>query len=192
MRAFLAVPLPAAVRDACAALQSRWYTAGVRARWTPPENLHITLHFLGEIAHGATAQLAPMLAPAVVRVATAHIAIRGTGAFPDGPQPRVLWAAIEDPAGCLASLHEAAAHVLAQQNFRVEARPYTPHITLARLVPGAGAGPVAGQLAHTEEALLGSTDVTEVVLYESRLKPQGAEHRPLYRFPLATAAHGTD
>ncbi len=190
MRAFLAVPLPAAVRDACAALQAKWYAAGVRARWTPPENLHITLHFLGDIANDAPARLAPRFAPAILRVHAARIAVRGTGAFPDSRRPRVLWAGIDDPAHCLAALHTATAQVLAQHAISVDALPYTPHVTLGRIAPGAG--PVAEQLAHAEDALLGSSHVSEAVLYESRLKPQSAEHCALYRLPLANAAHGPD
>lgn len=129
MRLFLALWPDDAVRRQLASAQQAWQWAA-RAAQVPPDRLHLTLHFLGEVEEGAAAALAaslpPVRSPFTLRLAQAALWSQGIAVLePDSV-----------PAG-LAALHAELGVLLRSQGLRVEARPIRPHVTLARHAQGA-------------------------------------------------------
>lgn len=130
MRAFVAVvPPPASLAplvDAAAPL-----AGSLRATWVPPERLHVTLAFLGEVAdpepYGAA------LADAVAGTAPFSLRVAGGGAFPRPRRARVLWAGVEGEVDALVSLARVARRTARQCRIDVERAPYVPHVTVARI-----------------------------------------------------------
>lgn len=208
VRAFVAVNFPIHVvrriADEAAALRAPLAAAGLKVRWVPAANLHVTLKFLGPIKVAAieaiTARLVSGLREAGPRaLGPFDLEARGLGAFPSVEQPRVLWAGVAgSPA--LAALQQEVEGWLAELGFPRDDRPYHPHVTIGRVGDGvgvsdgqggqagqagqAGQGDLASIFAERGGKSFGGGRVTEVVLYEARTLAKGAEYHALSRVPL--------
>lgn len=179
MRLFVAIELPDRQKQALRQLR----TEIPAARWLPPGQLHLTLAFLGEVAAERTGLLAEALA--AIREAPFELAVGGSGCFPQRSRPRVLWAGVTAAAGLLRLAARVQAAVRAC-GLELEERPFSPHITLARLkVPCPRE--VGLFLDRHRQLDLGSFPVTGFTLFQSRLSPEGALHLPLRVFPLLAA-----
>lgn len=167
LRLFFAVPVGEAVKEAAAREGERLRAAGVRARWLEPETLHLTLRFLGSMPEERLPALERSLEAAVAQRAPFDLRFDRLGTFGD----RVLWAGVGEGAAPLEALAEALAAALEKEGVPREERPFRAHLTLGRperRVPAAALGPLDW-----------SCRAEQVVLYESRLSPKGAEHRAL-------------
>lgn len=162
-RCFVAIELPAEVR----ATLLRLAPTGRGCRPVLDEQLHLTLHFLGERDPDAVLD-----ALAGVSFEPFTLRIGGVGVFEGQDRDRICWAGVEENPELLA-LHRDVGRALAPVGFVPEARPYHPHITLARCKASATRAVEkfrAGTLAPHEVL------VTEIALFESRLTAGG----PIY------------
>ena len=202
LRAFVAVDLDADSRKALARAQERAkdrimrelsrLASEVRIQWVRPDSIHLTLKFLGEIADTRVEEIRRTLAATIQAQARFSVELGGFGVFPDLRAPRVLWVGISGQSDQVTSLARLAADVdsgLDALGFPREARPFSPHLTLARIkersreVGKALAG--SGLMAQTES--LGSLRVDVVALIRSDLKPSGAVYTRLWEVPLGAA-----
>ena len=190
MRLFVALEIPDEVRDGFAALIKELRAADSsfsksRARWVRPENLHVTLKFIGHVDNG---KLDPIRAALTeVRSDNAvELRFRGLGFFPNGKRPRVFWAGIE-PSPNLATLAGQADAQLAKLGIAGETREFAPHLTLARFDPP---GISEGLSAIAQENIareFGAVRTREFHLFESKTRPTGAEYTRLASFSFAPA-----
>lgn len=183
IRSFIAIDLGAEIRAALHAVTSELARAGADARWVRPEAMHATLKFLG----GVEATRLEAVRDTVDSVAADHDAMRlparGLGAFPSMQRPRVLWAGLD--ASGLAVLANSIDSALAPLGFEPEARPFNPHITLARLRSLRGWPTLSTAVAAHADDDFGSVDVKAVTIYRSTLNQRGAVYKPLWTIPLA-------
>lgn len=155
---FVAVDLPADVTAELALLQPPW-TAGVRL--VKRDQMHLTLHYLGNAGVPRTAELLETVAaPAFL------LAFEGVGMFPSSGGAVTLWARVTQCPG-LPGLHAAVAAALAPVGFRPEARPYTPHVTLARCGPKVPPHLIDEFLAQAEAFSLAAVPIRTFSLYSS-------------------------
>lgn len=153
-------------------------------RWCVEAQLHITLKFLGEVRDAELPDVLAVARAASAAVAPFEIRVGGLGCFPGAANPRVLWCGVADEtAGCRRWV-TAADPGLAALNFKPETRAFTPHITLGRSRSTAGARGLQQVLDSRELPLTSEMSVEEIVVFESRLLPGGAEYHPLARVPL--------
>jgi RNA 2',3'-cyclic 3'-phosphodiesterase len=181
MRAFIAIELPEAIRENLARRQARFRSVCPDARWTRPEGIHLTLKFLGEISGQQEAQVKKALGQ-IERFEKFTVGARGFGFFPDAKRPRVFWAALDAPPE-LARLAAQIESATASLGFPVENRSFSPHLTLARFKVPRPQPRLLELLATQADPLLGSFEVSEYFLWESKLSPQGSEYRKVARFP---------
>ncbi|TAM80552.1 MAG: RNA 2',3'-cyclic phosphodiesterase [Acidobacteria bacterium] len=181
MRAFIAIELPDFIRDALAREQARFRTLCMDARWTRPEGIHLTLKFLGDISDMQEAQVKEALSQ-MERFEKFILGIHGFGFFPDARQPKVFWAGLEASPG-LARLAMEVENAMAPLGFPPEGRPFRPHLTLARFKTPRPQQRLEAFVAVHENPLLGSFEVSEFFLWESRLLTGGSEYRKVARFP---------
>lgn len=176
-RLFVALPLPARVCRALAAIAPR---AAEGVRLIAESDMHLTLHFLGsrEVAPVAAALGSVGAEPFCVRFdRPGHFSLKG--------KKTVLWCGIESSAE-LSALHEATAVALAAVGFEPERRPWRPHVTLARLEARAARSLVdAFDAASPGQA---GFECSRFALYESQTFPEGARYRILASFPLGARA----
>ena len=165
MRLFVAVDIPDAVRSVIAGLVDRLRCPG--PKWVDAKNLHLTLKFVGESTDSEviTSALTGITQPAL------EIGLKGLGSF-----PRVLWIGVAAPPA-LASLARRIDEALTPLGIPPEQRPFSPHLTLARVKGGR-------MPKFDEQPDFGTFSVPEFVLYQSRLAPSGPKYIPLHRFPL--------
>lgn len=176
MRLFVAIALPEDVTDALSALCS-----GVPgARWVPPENMHLTLRFIGEVDGGACDDIAEALA--AVRGQPFDLTLTGVGHFESRRQPRALWAGLvrSEP---LARLRESVESAVQRAGLAPEGRKFAPHVTLARL-KDAPADRVQQFLAAHNLFRSRPFPVTGFTLFSSFLSKSGAIYRPEAEFPF--------
>ena len=168
-RLFLGLSLPEPVT-----MDIQLMTGGVEgARWQTPEQLHLTLHFLGEVDGGQMraliAGLAELEAPAF------DMELRGAGVFPPRGAPRVIWLGVSEP-DPIRLIHRRLGTILDQLGIERERRKFAPHVTVARLrrhadVDAAGRW-VSGHALYRSAAF----PVDEVHLYSSITAKRGAKY----------------
>ncbi len=167
-RLFVAIDLPAPIQERLAHLCS-----GLPgARWIPPEQMHLTLRFIGEVSSETAGQVREVLHE--VRSGPFHLQLEGVGFFPPRGNPRVVWAGIR-PSGPLVVLRNRVESVLRAAGLEPEGRKFAPHITLARL-RSTPAKRVASYLAHNGLFLSEEFPVKGFTLYSSVLSHRGAKH----------------
>ena len=186
-RLFIAVALPEPVRARLSMLQH-----GVPgARWVPPENLHLSLRFLGEVDGGVAHDLDGALGR--VRAPAFTLNLDGVDQFGDRRAARVLWAGVvrSDP---LQQLHDKVDRAAVAAGLPPDDRKFRPHVTLARLKetrPKAAALPRIQQwLAHNNLFSVGPIAVDRFVLYRSHLGQEGARYEALAEYALAGSPPG--
>jgi 2'-5' RNA ligase len=177
-RLFVAVEPPESIKDQLLGLME-----GVPgARWQTPEQLHLTLRFIGEV-DGRTAE---DIAEALLRLAHPgfEVALAGVGVFERRGRPEAIWAGLT-PHAPLRVVHDKVDRALAMAGVAPDTRAYHPHITLARL--NVGSGPVGGWLAAAGALASEPWRVDELTLYESHLGKSGAHYEPVLRVALGGA-----
>ena len=183
MRLFVAMDIPEDVRSAIGALVAKLRPACQNARWVRIEGLHVTLKFIGETSAEKTEMIKTALSAVPCR-APIPMNFRGLGFFPNERRPRVLWAGIE-AGNELAALAAAVETALAALGIPREERIFSPHLTLARLETPRVLDALQAAVKKAGHLKFGSTTAKEFHLYQSVLKPGGAEYTRLATFSFA-------
>jgi 2'-5' RNA ligase len=189
VRLFIAIEIPETIRNTFASLLKEFRASAPHLKWVRAENLHVTLKFLGETDASKLDALQNVLA-SIRSPEPVHLEFRGLGFFPNEKRPRVLWAGMEafPNLQTLAADIDQAAHSL---GFPLEQRPFTPHLTLARLpLPGIPPKLLQAMNDINEKTghSFGSLRTTTFHLIESKLKPAGAEYTTVQTFHFAAEA----
>jgi len=177
IRLFAGLALPAAHRQ-----RLSFISHGIEgARWVAPENLHISLRFIGEVDEDVAEDLAEALSK--VTAEPFAVTVKGLGTF--GHPPHAVWAGVEDePQGALAALYANVESALVREGLEPEHRKYTPHVTLARLRQ-ANMARIARFLEGSGDLALDPFPLTGFSLFRSHLRPEGAEYERIVDFDLA-------
>ena len=185
MRLFVALELPSAVRENLAALLKALRAVSPQTRWVRPENLHLTLKFIGEVPETEFAVIRNALAAARSDQPVA-LEFRGLGFFPNEKRPRVFWAGIEASPN-LKTLAAEIDRATEKLGIPREQRPFAPHLTLARFEPPELPEKLRSAIEENAAREFGSFRTNQYQLIESKLKPSGAEYTTLESFPFAAA-----
>ena len=185
MRLFIALEIPVAVRENLAALLKSLQAISPETGWVRPENLHLTLKFIGEVCETKLAAIRSALAT-VRSDRPVTLRFRGLGFFPDEKHPRVFWAGIEASSNlrALASDIERATEKLGIQR---KQRPFSPHLTLARFEHPRLPEKLRSAIQENAARDFGSLRTNQFHLIESKLKSSGAEYTTVESFPFAAA-----
>ena len=185
IRTFVAVEISSAVRQFAAELIDEFRTAGADAKWIDPQNLHVTLKFLGDVDAREIHQPCRAVQDAVGDVAPFEFAVRGAGAFPNPNRPRTIWLGVGPGDEEMVALNRRIEPPLEKLGFRREARRYQPHLTIGRVRRGGPGVRELGELIrHYADFDVGRTTVSEVIVFSSRLDRSGPTYEALARAPL--------
>lgn len=198
IRAFIAVELDATLRSSIARTQDHLKQSlakafpAVRLQWVRPESIHLTLKFLGSIEEQQVSEIQQALRSALHGRPPFAVEVGGVGVFPDLRAPRVLWLGLSGPENASADqqdIGQLAAevdHALGTIGFPPEDRPFSPHLTLARIKDRSReVGKALQDLGLLKPALqVGRLEVEAVSLMKSDLKPSGVVYTKLWELLL--------
>jgi 2'-5' RNA ligase len=189
VRLFVALEISSTVRDAFAALTNDLRALESKSsakKPVRPENLHVTLKFIGHIDPALLDPIRATLAK-VCSDGPVDLRFRGLGFFPNAKRPHVLWAGTAASPN-LSSLARDIDTSLAKLGISAEERAFTPHLTLARCEPSAISAAMAGVVTRDSARDFGGLRATQFHLIESKLKASGAEYTTLQSFVFAAEA----
>jgi 2'-5' RNA ligase len=186
VRLFVALDLREEVRQALRQLIERLKPECRVARWVRPEAMHITVKFIG---HTDTKNLDSIGAALAMVHSTQPVEMHfgGLRFSPSERRPRVAWCGVEASAN-LAQLAADVERELEPLGVARESRAFLPHLTLARFQSSEGLGKLFAAATELESKDFGSARETEFHLFESILKPAGAEYRRLRTYPFVKGA----
>src|SRR5262249_15515771 len=134
LRTFIALDLGKAIRDRIIALQENLARTGTEVKWVEPENLHVTLLFLGEVDERDVPEVCKAVTEAAAQQGAFLLSVETAGCFPNVRGPRVLWVGVGEGKQEVCALHDALKKPLLELGcYRREERQYSPHITMGRV-----------------------------------------------------------
>jgi len=189
LRLFVAIGVPEDIQARLATVQ-RELREGLghsSVSWTRPENIHLTLRFLGDVPTNRIDELAAALAATAGPQAPLSLALSGLGCFPNSRRPRVLWAGVCDEAGELSDFARRIANATGSFSSRPAEERFAGHLTLARVrrVSGDGSSVIDRFIRETSTRALGSWCAGTVELVRSELHSVGSRYTTLARLRLA-------
>ena len=187
LRTFIAVELASSVKTRAGQLIAKLRASGAEVSWVRPENMHLTLKFLGHVREEEMTDLCRVVTAAAAQIESFEILVRGAGAFPTIDEPRTIWIGIDEGAEALCELQSAIDEALKRElGFPKEARRYVPHLTLGRVKRESDpAREELTQLLAAAADFSGDlTAIDEVVVFTSFLRRSGPEHEAIVRAPL--------
>lgn len=181
IRCFIAVSLPLDIQAWFSRIQKELKKSRLRASWSNPLQVHITLKFLGGVQAGQIPLIEKSMAQAAQQAAPFSLYGSGLGVFPSVKKPRVFWAGVR---GCTDQL-EILAKNLDQQLFerlgvKKEKRRFSPHLTLARLKQDIPPEKVVQLMQGFQTQESNFFEAVKIDLIESKLHSSGASHEKIY------------
>lgn len=181
LRCFIAIPLPKKLQQQICRLQQDIRQAVPQLKPVPANNLHLTLHFLGEQTQDQLAKITSAMLSIAQNKNIFNVTVAGPDCFPDQQQAKILYLGFA-PSTELAEIHQLLATALTALNMAPDPRPWRPHITIgrfnrARRLPG-GLCPFMSQQYD-------KLTVNKMILFQSQLTGSGAIHTPLTTADLA-------
>ena len=178
VRSFIAIELPDELKAEISQLQARlkldkqpW------VKWVDPYSIHLTLKFLGSIAADRAGEITRAVEEAAQGISPFHLEVKQLGVFPNLRRVQVVWVGISGEVDKLGQLQQRIESNLAHLGFTPESRPFTPHLTLARLRDQASSDERQrfGQLiASTRFEATHTIEVAAINLMKSQLTREGA------------------
>ena len=184
IRTFLALDLDTPTRRAIVAAAGQLPVGGSKVRWVAPQNLHVTMKYLGDVPDADVIGICRAVEDAAVRLAPVAFDVGGLECTPPRGPVKMVWAGARESAGMLARTFAGLESAMEALGFDVERRAFRPHITVARLRycdDPAGLRQATARLADRE---FGTQDAGEVVVYSSQLTKEGPVYAAMARCKL--------
>jgi len=179
VRAFFGLPLPERHREALGRYLAECQRVGPDFRWTPAENLHLTIRFLGHVEPSLAEGIADRIVAA--KPLRFDVQLGETGAFKRGKMARVVWLGLRTGAPEISALAATVEAECARAGLEAENRRFHAHLTLARARPREG----AASPSLPEPPELEPWGADELILYRSRLGRAGSVYEPMRRLNLS-------
>ena len=177
-RLFVAIDLPEEIKvhlkTLCTGLDG--------AKWVSHQQMHLTLHFIGDADE--TQQTDIQTGLATIRTTPFKMGLTGVGQFPSKGKPRVLWVGIEAEAG-LKDLHKQVEHIINTIGFPPDDHDFSPHITLARFRIPPSQNSMQHYIQSHQSFTTETFGVNQFILYSSQLTSSGSIYNQESVFPLA-------
>lgn len=184
MRLFIALPLEAPVKDALGRIITLFKQKGGSVKWVKPDNVHLTLRFLGETDENLVNEIKQQIDEAVKSHRQVQTSIATLGGFPNLNRPRVIWVGIEQNIEALAKMARDIEHRMRSLGFEKEKKQFKAHLTLGRVRHNKGLENLTDFVKDyrlEEIPLL----FDHIVLFKSTLTPQGPIYDRLHEAKLS-------
>ena len=190
MRTFIAIELPKEIKDYLGRLQEQLRSSGADVKWVEPQNIHLTLKFLGEIDDKKLAKITQIVEDIAKKKNSFYMHLASIGAFPKINFPRVIWVGIDKGDSETKEITKELDQDLKKIGIPKEDRPFSSHITIGRTKSGLNRERLVMNLNNlgidfgkeTQEFL-----VTKITLFKSTLTPKGPIYEVLKEANLKTS-----
>ena len=179
IRTFIALELPPALISLLAEVQENLQSMGLRAKWVRPENIHLTLKFLGNIDPADIDKIGGAMVDAVGEFGTFNLVAGGVGVFPGINRPRVIWVGLKGQVQLLFAMQRRLEDNLAALGYKKEKRPFKGHLTLGRFRKSVNPNKIRRVLQEFGNLASEEFTARRVIFYKSDLKPTGAVYSQL-------------
>lgn len=190
MRTFIAVELPRGIKDRLAELQALLKKSGADVKWAAPHNIHLTLKFLGEVDEEKLPGIIEAMESACENKKTFTATLSTCGAFPKIEFPRVIWVSLARGDQEVKALAQALEEILEKTGIPREERPFSSHITIARVRSPRNKDMLVKALKETENYFSGKNlgfEVDAITLFKSTLGPGGPDYEALKKVSITPA-----
>jgi len=188
MRVFIAIDIDKQIRAGLSRLQQQLQNkANVKrsdVKWVEPDNIHLTLKFLGEIKDEQSVDVCNIVKEVAGIHSSFELAVESVGCF-GGRSARILWVGLGEGSDSLLQFQKDLDEQLALAGWPPESREFTGHLTLCRVKnPKAGAR-LAEIIENYRDFKLGTTPVDSVYVYQSQLTPSGPVYTVLGNYKMS-------
>lgn len=191
MRAFIAVEIDETVRAQTVQLMDNLRKGmrhtGMHPKWVEPENLHVTMFFLGQTRPAMIERIKDELTSSITERPAFEAQFQSLGVFPTPKKPSVLWLGVDHGRRQFKELQADIVRCLISLRWEPDRKPFHPHLTLARIRSHSGAQAMMDVVFSHRAADCGVCPITKVVLFKSDLRPDGPVYTPLHTWPLKNA-----
>ncbi len=184
IRAFIAVEIDPRVRDALIQVQNKLRASEADVKWTEPNDIHLTLKFLGDILPSDIDAAVAIMTKSISGITPFPIDITELGAFPDILLPQIIWAGVTKNADILIKIAQNLESDLTKLKIKKEERSFTAHITLGRERSFRGKDKLSAALEETNIPPGLTQTIKGITLFKSTLTPQGPIYEPLKAITL--------
>ncbi|MEO0098414.1 MAG: RNA 2',3'-cyclic phosphodiesterase [candidate division WOR-3 bacterium] len=179
IRSFIAISIPEEVKKEISKIVKEYEAKKYPFRWVAPENLHITLIFLGEVSEKFLLEAKSEIKKVAERTKSFPIRLGGFGAFPSLRNPRVIWIGVPLGGKEVEELQKDLVESLTRIGFKPEEKKFHPHLTIARAKGSLKEIDLWERRYESEEFL-----VDRVILFKSTLTPEGPIYNKIEEYPL--------
>jgi len=185
IRTFISIDVGEEIRERLVSLQQNLALVEPEVKWVEPENLHLTLLFLGEVDQRETIDICRAAQKALHDMPAFVMSVEAAGCFPNIRRPRTLWVGVGKGAEEVCAVHDAIEKPLLEMgNYRRETRGYTPHVTLGRVKSDRPSDALAKALQKHQTWSAGEVTVEDVCVMSSVLGQDGPTYTVLGRARL--------
>jgi len=185
IRAFLAIEPPEDILQILSRLQEKLKREiSGRISWTKPQSQHLTLKFFGDISTKDTKNICSAVENRIASLSPLKLKIEKIGVFPDARRPRVLWCGVTGDGEKLSALQKQLEGDFEGIGFPGEDRPFRSHLTLGRVKESHGFDGISEALTKYKSFAAGVFECRQLILFQSKLLPQGAVYTKLAEFTL--------
>jgi 2'-5' RNA ligase len=185
IRAFLAMTIPQKVRQNVGALIREFEHRSPEIQWIPPDRLHVTLYFFGQVEEDILLQkVVPVLQQALSSEPPLELSCGGLGVFPNWKYPKIIWAGITGATDRLLLLHEHIGYDLKPFKMKKDRRLFRPHLTIGRADKIRKDAHIIRKVEQLGPIQFGQILVKDLTLFRSELTKEGPIYTPLQVLPL--------
>jgi 2'-5' RNA ligase len=184
IRSFIALDLPEDLKKGLQNLQDTVRKHTDCVRWVKPDNIHLTLKFLGAIDESQVEPIGRILENMTAGLTPFKLQVKGLGAFPNARNPKVIWVGMDNQQQRMVLFQQKLEETLAAIGFAPEKRGYSPHLTLGRIKESRGKRDIEQLLEKYKSEDLGYFTADTIVFYRSDLNPSGPVYSSLKTIQL--------
>jgi len=184
MRAFIALRLPENILSSINKIQEDLKLFRFPVRWVRPENIHITLKFIGSISESEAEIIGAEMDYCAGGCSPVTLSAKGIGVFPSVARPRVIWAGLSGQISLLLSFQDTLEKRLEKSGFKKEERPFKGHLTIGRLKDRVNNERLIEAIRKHKDFNTDLFDAGEIILFKSDLLPEGPVYTELLNVPL--------
>ena len=174
LRTFVAIEIPETIKAKLGVLQAELKHTGSKLSWVKPNNIHLTLKFLGDTEESLIDKIICQLEKAAKDSEPFDVRIENIGAFPNLKRPRVIWVGAETVTNDLTELVGRINENLSKFGFEADRKKFSPHLTLGRVRDSRGVDEVVKKIMEKDSFAAGVFKVNKISFIKSQLTNQGA------------------